>query len=99
MKTELHPEILLDYLDDYEEYLKDNNLCLEELSFEDSFDELREIVSRFIAKKPIGNHYSTFRCPTCDSRIRSGMGSSSHTRDDRCRKCGQLINWNNVIGV
>lgn len=93
---DLHPELLLEYLDDYEYCLKDNNLCLEKLSFEDSFDELREIVSRFIAKKPIGNHYSTFRCPICDARIRSGMGSSSHTQDERCRKCGQLIDCSNM---
>ena len=98
MRIKIYPELLLEYLDLYEEALKDNNLCLEGLSFEDSFNELKEIVSRFIAKSPVGNHYSTYRCPTCKTRIRSGMGSSSHTRDDRCRKCGQLIDWNKIKG-
>jgi len=30
------------------------------------------------------------------AQIRSGTGSSSFVRDDRCRKCGQLIDWSGV---
>ncbi len=93
-KIDLHPEAILENLDSFEEVLEDSNLCLEELSIKDTFKEVREIISRFIPKKPNGNHYQSMTCPTCGARIRSGQGSSSRVRDDRCRKCGQLIDWN-----
>jgi hypothetical protein len=92
-ETDLHPEVILKNLDSFEEVLEDSNLCLEELSIKDTFKEIREIISRFIPKKPNGNYYQTMTCPTCGARIRSGKGSSSRVRDDRCRKCGQLIDW------
>lgn len=102
-KQILHPEVVLDCLPSIEEALDDSNLCFEELSLKDVFKELKEMVSLSIAKKPSGTWiagrpengilYSSNRCPTCGSRIRSGKGSTSRVRDDHCRKCGQLIDW------
>jgi len=91
-EVNLHPEAILENLDSFEEVLEDSNLCLEELSIKDTFKELKEMVSRFIPKKPIGQHTSV-KCSCCGERVRSGTGSSSHVRDDRCRKCGQVIDW------
>ena len=93
-ETNLHPEAILENLDSFEKVLEASNLCLEqELSVKDIFKEIREIISRFIPKKPNGNYYQNMTCPTCGARIRYGQGSSSRVRDDRCRKCGQLIDW------
>ena len=46
-----------------------------------------------IPMKPIGEHYAHMRCPACNHRIPSGMGSSSRRRDDWCNYCGQKIDW------
>lgn len=101
-KREFHPYDVITNLDAFKDALEDCNLCLEELNLDATFDELREIVSRFIPQKPDGNWiagrdgYSCPRCPCCGARIRSGTGSSSFVRDDRCRKCGQLIDWSDI---
>lgn len=92
-KWQFHPKEVIENLDAFYDVMQDTNLCLEELSLEDTFKELKEMVSRFIPKKPKGNHYQSMTCPTCGGRIRSGQGSSSRVRDDRCRKCGQVIDW------
>ena len=44
-------------------------------------------------KKPLGTHYAHMKCPVCNHRIPSGMGSSSHRRDNWCNYCGQKIDW------
>lgn len=46
-----------------------------------------------VGKKPIGTHYAHMKCPACNHRIPSGMGSSSHRRDNWCNYCGQKIDW------
>lgn len=46
-----------------------------------------------IPKKPTGEHYAHMRCPSCNHRIPSGMGSSSRRRDNWCNYCGQKILW------
>ena len=92
-KQQFHPQKVIENLDAIYDVIEDSNLCFEELSLEDTFKELKEMVSRFIPKKPNGSHYQSMTCPTCKSRVRSGSGSSAHVRDDRCRKCGQVIDW------
>ena len=46
-----------------------------------------------VGKKPIGSHYAHMKCPSCNHRIPSGMGSSSRRRDNWCNYCGQKIDW------
>lgn len=46
-----------------------------------------------IPLKAIGGHYAHMRCPSCNHRIPSGMGSSSRRRDNWCNYCGQAIDW------
>lgn len=60
----------------------------------ETFEMVKGMVERFIPREPNGNHYQSMTCPTCGSRIRSGQGSSSRVRDERCRRCGQAIFWN-----
>ena len=47
-------------------------------------------------KRPIGEHYAHMRCPSCNHRIPSGIGSSSHRRDNWCNYCGQAILWDEI---
>ena len=55
------------------------------------------IMSRAIPKKPYGKH-TNYRCSVCNTRVRSGQGSSSLTRDTVCRKCFTVIDWGDVDG-
>ena len=49
----------------------------------------------FTPQKPTGE-YTNCRCPRCGRRVRSGLGSSSRTRDKRCQDCGQVIDWTEI---
>lgn len=51
-----------------------------------------EALERLIPKKPIGKH-TDYRCSVCGTRVRSGKGSSSRTRDTVCRNCFTVIDW------
>ena len=53
---------------------------------------LGELVDRATPKRPIGKH-TDYRCPVCSTRVRSGKGSSSRTKDTVCRKCFQVLDW------
>lgn len=102
-KWQFHPKEVIENLDAIYKALPDSNLvfCFKDVSLEDTIDELKEMASRFIPKKPNGNWtvgsasngVSCPRCPCCGERVRSGTGSSSRVRDNRCRKCGQVIDW------
>lgn len=109
-KQKFHPEACIKNLekihsdpvfDAISTALEKSNDWFEDISFADTVNELKEMASRFIPKKPNGNwivgsvhnNVSCPRCPCCGERVRSGTGSSSHVRDDRCRKCGQVIDW------
>ena len=48
-----------------------------------------------IPKKPIGRHTS-YKCPVCDRRVRSGKGSSSRGVDHFCQRCGQALDWSDT---
>lgn len=37
-----------------------------------------------------------YRCPSCNSQLKSGLGSSSKYRNNFCNKCGQAIDWSEV---
>ena len=52
-----------------------------------------QIMRRAIPVKPVGDHYANRRCGVCGTRVRSGGGSSSRTRDTVCRKCFTVIDW------
>ena len=51
-----------------------------------------EALEKQIPKKPIGRHTS-YKCPICDRRVRSGKGSSSFGVDHFCQRCGQALDW------
>lgn len=51
-----------------------------------------DILEKQIPRKPYGI-YTDYRCPCCDTRVRSGKGSSSRTKDTVCRKCFQVLDW------
>ena len=53
---------------------------------------VEELVDRATPKKPIGT-YTNYRCPVCGTRVRSGKGSSSRTKDTVCRNCFQVLDW------
>ena len=48
-----------------------------------------------LPKKPIGRHTS-YKCPICDRRVRSGKGSSSFGVDHFCQRCGQALDWSDT---
>lgn len=52
-----------------------------------------DALEKQIPKKAVGEHYAHMRCPSCNHRIPSGGGSSSHRRDNWCNYCGQKIDW------
>lgn len=52
-----------------------------------------DALKKQIPMKPTGEHYAHMRCPSCNHRIPSGGGSSSHRRDNWCNYCGQKIGW------
>lgn len=52
-----------------------------------------DALEKQIPKKAVGEHYANMRCPSCNHRIPSGMGSSSRRRDNWCNYCGQAIDW------
>ena len=52
-----------------------------------------EALGKQIPIKAVGKHYAHMRCPVCNHRIPSGMGSSSRRRDNWCNYCGQKIDW------
>lgn len=64
------------------------------------FEQLREAVDMAISaiekqipEKPNGEHRTRMKCPSCNHRIPSGLGSSSRRRDNWCNYCGQRIDW------
>lgn len=56
------------------------------------YTALKELVERVTPKKPVGKHTS-YKCPVCDRRVRSGKGSSSFGVDNYCQRCGQALDW------
>ena len=54
-----------------------------------------DALKKQIPIKPIGKHTS-FKCPVCDRRVRSGKGSSSFGVDHFCQKCGQSLDWSDT---
>ena len=52
-------------------------------------------LSKQIPTKPIGRHTS-YKCPICDRRVRSGKGSSSFGVDHFCQRCGQALDWSDT---
>lgn len=65
----------------------------EYLAVEEAINLAVEALEKQIPKKPTGEHYAHMRCPSCNHRIPSGMGSSSRRRDNWCNYCGQKILW------
>lgn len=51
-----------------------------------------EALEKQMPKKPVGRHTS-YKCPVCDRRVRSGKGSSSFGVDHFCQRCGQALLW------
>ena len=98
-KIEFHQKDILENLDVFYDALEDSNLVLEELSLEDTFNELRELVARSTPQKfvgegwyrPDGKNGSCPRCPCCGANVKVPVGKKM--RDQYCSKCGQKIDW------
>ena len=92
----LHP-INADALFQNVKYLEDSVLPkmgeFDKAGFGDTFDEMYELIDRFIPKKPLGTHYQVMKCPKCNKRVRSGLGSSYNAQPKFCDKCGQALDW------
>lgn len=56
-----------------------------------------EALDKQIPRKPVGT-YTDYRCGVCGTRVRSGKGSSSFTKDTVCRKCFTVIDWSDGNG-
>jgi DNA-directed RNA polymerase subunit RPC12/RpoP len=54
-----------------------------------------DAIDKQIPKKPIGKHTS-YKCPICGRRVRSGKGSSSFGVDHFCQRCGQALDWSDT---
>lgn len=52
-----------------------------------------EAMMKQIPEKAVGEYRTRMRCPLCNHRIPSGLGSSSRRRDNWCNYCGQKILW------
>lgn len=58
----------------------------------DALDLIQGLVDKATPKKPTGE-YTDRKCSECGTRLRSGSGSSSRTRDTVCRNCFQVADW------
>ena len=86
---------------DYEilDSLKDVRAVIEEVN--DRFGEygappnvtavIDELIEKYTPRVPKGETCKMY-CSKCGRRIRDGM-SNCRTRDVRCQKCGQIIEW------
>ncbi len=62
-----------------------------------AFRMAEEAMDKQIPRKPVGS-YTDYRCGVCGTRVRSGKGWSSHTKDTVCRKCFTVIDWSDDNG-
>lgn len=62
------------------------------LDYTVAFRMAEEAIDKQIPRKPVGK-YTDYRCGVCGTRVRSGKGSSSFTKDTVCRKCFTVIDW------
>lgn len=58
----------------------------------EAIDKAIVALNKQIPHKPVGRH-TDYRCSVCGTRVRSGQGSSSRTKDTVCRKCFTVIDW------
>ena len=58
----------------------------------EALDVSMELLDKATPMKPLGYH-TNYKCPSCDKRVRSGKGSSSHIKDTVCRNCYQVLDW------
>lgn len=63
------------------------------LDYQTAFDAAISALAKQIPEKPNGEHRTRMKCPSCNHRIPSGLGSSSRRRDNWCNYCGQRIDW------
>lgn len=54
---------------------------------------IQELIGRYTPRAPKGTTRKRY-CSVCGRRIRDGNGNC-RTRDIRCQKCGQIIEWGN----
>lgn len=67
--------------------------CGDETKQDEAVNVALKALAKQIPKKPTGEHYAHMRCPSCNHRIPSGLGSSSRRRDNWCNYCVQRIDW------
>lgn len=63
-----------------------------DIDFEFALALAIEALEKQIPHKPVGRH-TDYRCSVCGTRVRSGQGSSSRTKDTVCRNCYTVIDW------
>lgn len=75
------------------EWLNGNKGWIDHVEFpEEHQNVFEELLNKSIPMKPIGEHTNR-KCGRCETRLRSGQGSSSRTRDTVCRNCFQVVDW------
>lgn len=78
------------------EILQEERDWAQQLAYVNSALEIAiEALNKQIPHKPIGRH-TDYRCSVCGTRVRSGQGSSSRTKDTVCRKCYTVIDWSDT---
>ena len=65
----------------------------DDINQDDAISTALKALRKQMPKKPNGEHYTRMKCPSCNHRIPSGLGSSSRRRDNWCNYCGQRIDW------
>ncbi len=68
-----------------------SDITLKEMGFNQTYDELINLIPR----KPLDTEYIAInfetvgKCPNCRERVVDGIGG----RDEKCRSCGQMLEW------
>jgi hypothetical protein len=74
------------------ENLKDIKVWIEDLDMPWNLPHTIDIlISKYTPEEPKGKQCQMY-CSACGRRIRDGRGNCL-TRDIRCQRCGQIIDW------
>lgn len=69
----------------------DDDEILAKMGFNKSHEELLKFIPRRVVGTSYASHDCTTygHCPTCNAIVENGYYRS----DDKCRKCGQILEW------
>ena len=74
------------------EYLISGDCTDNQMDYVEEIQLAISCIDAQIPKKPIGR-YTSYKCPVCGRRVKSGKGSSSRVADHFCQRCGQVLDW------